>query len=129
VLVDGPQGVPEPGWCRSGHEGGEVGCAAWCRRWRTWRRWGKDDRDRSDARALRGIAAILLTRGLQVTETTSPDGLSEIFITNHAEPARGRIHVGPGGYLIWEYWAPAAAKSADAEIIGTVIATLGGLAH
>jgi hypothetical protein len=88
-----------------------------------------DDHDHSEARALRAIAAILLARGLEVTETTSPDGLSEIVVTNPAEPARGQMHVGPEGYLIWEYWAPAAARSADAEIMSTIIATLGSRAR
>ena len=58
-----------------------------------------DDHDRSEAQALRGIAATLTARGLEVTETTSADGLPELA-TNPAEPARGRIYAGPEGYLI-----------------------------
>ena len=83
-----------------------------------------DDHDRSEARALRGIAAILTARGLEVTETTSADGLPELAITNPADPAKGRMYVGPEGYLIWEYCAPASAKSAHSHIISTVTAML-----
>lgn len=83
-----------------------------------------DDHDRSEAQALRGIAATLTARGLEVTETTSADGLPELAITNPADPARGRMYVGPEGYLIWEYWAPASARSAGSQIIGTVTAML-----
>jgi hypothetical protein len=83
-----------------------------------------DDHDRGEAQALRDIAEILAARGLEVTETTSADGLPELAITNPADPAKGRMYVGYEGYLIWEYWAPASARSADSEIIGTVTAML-----
>jgi hypothetical protein len=36
------------------------------------------------------------------------------------------MYVGHDGYVIWEYWTPADASSAGAEIIGTVTAMLGG---
>jgi hypothetical protein len=83
-----------------------------------------DDHDRSEAQALRGIAAILIGNGLEVTETTTSEGLPELAITNPAHPARGWMHVGPEGYLIWECWAPATALSSNAEIIRAVTITL-----
>jgi hypothetical protein len=83
-----------------------------------------DDHDRSEAQALRGIAATLTARGLEVTETTSAEGLPELAITNPADPARGRMYAGPEGYLIWEYWAHGCARSARRQIIGTITAML-----
>ena len=83
-----------------------------------------DDHDRSEAQALRGIAATLTARGLEVTETTSADGLPELAITNPADPARGRMYAGPEGYLVWEYWAPGCAGSARSQIIATITAML-----
>jgi hypothetical protein len=85
-----------------------------------------DAHGRGEARALRRIAGILAAQGLEVTEATSCGGLAELAITNPAQPSRGRMYVGHGGYVIWEYWAPADASSAGAEIIGTVTAMLGG---
>ena len=70
--------------------------------------------------ALRRIAGTLAARGLSVTESTSPDGLAELTITNPAEPARGLMHLGYEGYVIWEYWARADISSADAEILQAV---------
>jgi hypothetical protein len=83
-----------------------------------------DDHDRSEAQALRGIAATLTARGLEVMETTSAEGLPELAITNPADPARGRIYAGPEGYLIWEYWSPGCAGSARSQIIATITAML-----
>jgi hypothetical protein len=83
-----------------------------------------DDHDCREAQALRGIAAALAARGLEVTETTSADGLPELAVTNPADPAKGRMYVGHEGYLIWEYWAPASARSAGSQIIGTITAML-----
>jgi hypothetical protein len=62
--------------------------------------------DHSEVRALRRITGILLARGLEVTETTSSDGLVELAITNPAEPANGRIYVGNEGYVIWGVLGP-----------------------
>ena len=88
-----------------------------------------DSHDHSEVQALRSIGGNLLALGLEVTETTSDDGLVELAITNPAELGRGRIYVGPEGYVIWEYWARAATGTASAEIISTVTATLGGSSH
>jgi hypothetical protein len=44
---------------------------------------------------------------------------------DRAELDRGRIYVGNEGYVIWEYWAWANTSAASAEIISTVVATLG----
>ena len=88
-----------------------------------------DSHDRSEVQALRGIGGCLLARGLEVTETTSDDGLVELAITNPAELDKGRIYVGNEGYVIWEYWARADTGTASAEIISTVTATLGGPSH
>jgi hypothetical protein len=85
-----------------------------------------DAHDRREAQALRRIAGILAAQGLEVTEATSCGGLAELAITNLAQPSRGRMYVGHDGYVIWEYWTPADASSAGAEIIGTVTAMLGG---
>ena len=85
-----------------------------------------DDQDCSKVHALRSIAGTLLARGLEVTETTSVDGLPELTVTNPAEPTKGRMYVGHEGYVIWEYWAPADARSADNEIVGAVTSMLSG---
>ena len=80
--------------------------------------------DGGELAALRRIAGTLTDSGLHVAESTSPDGLTELSITNPADPARGQIHVGYEGYLVWEYWAVSDAGSAGEEIIGTVAAML-----
>jgi hypothetical protein len=85
--------------------------------------------DRSEAEALRRIAGTLAAGGLSVTESTSPDGLAELTITNPADPARGLLHVGYEGYVIWEYWARADISSADTEILATITAMLTGPAQ
>jgi hypothetical protein len=83
-----------------------------------------DDHDLNEARALHGIATILAAHGLEVTETTSADGLPELAITNPADPAKGRMYVGHEGYLIWEYWASASVGSAYSQVVGTVTTML-----
>jgi hypothetical protein len=88
-----------------------------------------DSHDHSEVQALRNIGGNLLACGLEVTETTSDDGLVELAITNPAERGRGRVYVGPEGYVIWEYWARADTCAASAEIISTITATLGGPPH
>ena len=84
-----------------------------------------DSHDLSEVQALRQIGGNLLAQGLEVTETTSDDGLVELTITNPTELGRGRMYVGNEGYVIWESWARTHTGAASAEIISTVIATLG----
>jgi hypothetical protein len=86
-------------------------------------------RDTSEVEALHRIAGTLAARGLSVTESTSPDGLAELTITNPADPARGLLHVGYEGYVIWEYWARADIRSAGTEILATITAMLTGPAQ
>jgi hypothetical protein len=82
---------------------------------------GQDNRELD---ALRRIAGTLTASGLHVAESTDPDGLPELTITNPADPARGQIHIGYEGYLVWEAWAGSNVTSAGEEIIGTVTAML-----
>ena len=81
--------------------------------------------DDNEGQVLHDIAAILASCGLDVTETRSSDGLPELAVTNPAAPAQGRIYVGYEGYVIWEYWTPADARSAPDELISIITTTLG----
>jgi hypothetical protein len=77
-----------------------------------------------ESRVLRGIAEQLTSHGLDVRESRSSDGLTELTVTNPARPHQGQVHVGYEGYVVWEYRAGDHADHAGPALIEAVSALL-----
>ncbi len=77
-----------------------------------------------ESQVLHGIAGQLAASRLEITESVSSDGVTELTVTNPAQPSRGRVRVGYEGYVILEYRARGDADACAAEITDAVTALL-----
>ncbi|HUZ22637.1 MAG TPA: hypothetical protein VMV07_02620 [Streptosporangiaceae bacterium] len=84
------------------------------------------------AELLGAVGGALEARGLKVRYFTDNGHLMDVEAANPGDPGKGRISIGPDGYLIWERWGPAegaASVNAIVDIVAYVLAVDAGPAR